>query len=121
MLNVEAMEIWIVAPKGFRPSSWVDMLCDIDEAFDLDPHLVDPCYEIIDGRKCKVLVMMSTVLNDTTHEKTAREELFKEVMCRAAALGLNVSVPEDFAGVYPTWWVWLQEYCDKAKLTLSTR
>ncbi|ODT67946.1 hypothetical protein ABS71_10195 [bacterium SCN 62-11] len=34
-------QIWVVAPKGFRPSAWVEMLIDFDECYDLDPHLID--------------------------------------------------------------------------------
>jgi hypothetical protein len=114
------MLIWIHAPKGFRPSNWVDMLCDIDMAFDLDPHLVDPSYVTVHNERHYVLQVMCSLLDESSEDRVEREALFKEMMSRAAALGLNVTVPQDFPAAFPAWWDWMQVYCLQKKIPLRT-
>lgn len=115
------MEIWIHAPRGFRPSNWVDMLRDFDVAWDLDPYLVDPRYVKIGDESHHVLALLTTLLEEHKTEKKARESLFKEMMSRAAEIGLHVSVPAEFADRFPHWWIWIQEYCAKESIPLDTR
>lgn len=114
------MLIWIHAPKGFRPSNWVDMLCDIDEAFDLDRHLVEPSYVMVDAQRHYVLQVMCSLLDETSPDRATREALFREIMCRVAALGLWITVPTEFSTAFPLWWDWLLEYCQDKKIILRT-
>lgn len=114
------MLIWIHAPKGFRPSNWVDMLCDIDEAFDLDRHLVDPSYVTVNSQRHYVLQVMCSLLDESGEDIEERHALFRELMCRVAALGLQVTVPQEFAPTYATWWEWLEAYCADKKILLQT-
>lgn len=113
------MQIWIHAPKGFRPSNWVDMLRDIDVAFDLDPHLVDPCFVTINKEKHYVLFVMCSLLDQGLPQAAVREALFQEMMAKAASLGLNVTVPSEFAAVYPSCWNWLETYCREKQIALN--
>lgn len=115
------MLIWIHAPRGFRPSNWVDMLCDIDEAFDLDRHLIDPAYVTVGSQKHLVLQLACTsLLDEAAPQRTTREALFQEMMARAAALGLQVTVPDGFARTYPAWWDWLRSFCGQKRVVLRT-
>lgn len=111
--------IWIHAPKGFRPSNWASMLCEIDEAFDLDSHIVDPAYVVVNGRHRLALQVKCSLLDDSGDEQDKRAQLFRELICRVAALGLEVTVPPGFAKAYPTWWSWLQETCHRDKIELT--
>jgi hypothetical protein len=112
--------MWIHAPKGFRPSNWADMLCDIDEAFDLDRHLIEPSYITVESERHYVLQVMCTLLDESSPQRETREALFREMMCRVAALGLNLTVPLEFASTFPVWWDWLVGYCSEKKITLRT-
>lgn len=114
------MLLWIHAPKGFRPSNWVDMLCDIDEAFDLDRHLLDPCYLTVESVRHYVLQVRCSLLDEDDPQRVTREALFREVIARVAALGLNVTVPGEFSSAYPAWWEWLRNFCAEKKITLRT-
>ncbi len=114
------MLIWIHAPKGFRPSNWAEMLCDIDEAFDLERHLIEPSYVTVDSQRHHVLQVMCSLLDETSPERVTREALFREMMCRVAALGLFVTVPDQFPVAFPNWWDWLQDYCAEKGIVLRT-
>jgi hypothetical protein len=111
------MLIWIHAPKGFRPSNWAEMLCDIDEAFDLERHLVEPSYVMVDSQRHHVLQLMCSVLEEGPHRSTG-EALFQELMQRVAALGLLVTVPDRFPTAFPHWWDWLREFCAEKGVVL---
>ena len=114
------MQIWIHAPQGFRPSNWVDMLRDIDVAFELDPHLVDPCFITVNQEKHYVLFVMCSLLDEGLPQAEVREALFQEMMAKAASLGLKVTVPHEFAATYPRWWSWLEPYCREKRIELNT-
>jgi hypothetical protein len=96
------------------------MLCDIDEAFDLDRHLVEPSYITVESQKHYVLQVMCSLLDEAGPARETREALFREIMCRVAALGLNVTVPDQFGPSFPVWWEWLQEYCAEKNIALRT-
>lgn len=113
------MVIWIHAPKGFRPSTWPEMLCEIDEAFDLDSHLVDPGYQVLNGSSHQALQVLCSLLDESGDKVERRAALFRELMSRVASLGLQVTVPEGFSRAYPTWWQWLEEFCAKNKIVLT--
>ena len=57
------MEIWIHAPKNFRPRDWVERLQDFDVVFGLDPYLVDPRIVDVDSEKREVLAVLCTLLD----------------------------------------------------------
>ena len=114
------MLIWIHAPKGFRPSNWTEMLCDIDEAFDLEKHLIEPSYMVVENERHRVLQVMCSLLDASSPERVQREALFRELMCRVAAIGLQVTVPDQFPVAFPNWWDWLQAYCLEKKVVLRT-
>jgi hypothetical protein len=120
LLNLLPMLIWIHAPKGFRPSNWVDMLCDMDEAFDLDNHLLEPSYITVESRRHYVLQVSCSLLDESAPEKERREALFREMMSRVAALGLLVTVPDKFGSAFPGWWDWLREFCAQNRIVLRS-
>ncbi len=114
------MQIWIHAPKSFRPSNWVDMLRDIDVAFGLDPYLVDPCFVVLDGEKHYVLFVMCSLLDEGGVQAKEREALFREMMAKAVSLGLMITVPSEFAARYAQWWDWLEPFCLQGGVRLNT-
>lgn len=113
------MEIWIHAPKNFRPRDWVERLQDFDVVFGLDPYLVDPRFVSVDSEKREVLAVLCTLLDRGDKHDQARENLFKEMMSRAASLGLSVSVPATFPKSYSKWWEWLKSYCKDEEIPLD--
>ena len=113
------MQLWIHAPKNFRPSNWVEMLRDIDVAFGLDQYLVDPCFVTFDGEKHYVLFVMASLLDEVGGRRQEREALFREMMDRAASLGLMETVPASFSVAYPQWSGWLQSFCQTKRIQLT--
>ena len=96
------------------------MMCDIDEAFDLEKHLIEPSYMTVEGERHHVLQVMCSLLDESSPERVQREALFTELMCRVAGIGLQVTVPDQFPMAFPNWWDWLQTYCAEKNIVLRT-
>ncbi len=108
-------EIWVVAPRGFRPSAWVEMLIDFDECYDLDAHLIDRRR----GEDCEVLVM-STELLDASHPLAARyRELLLEMLDKVARMGLILRPPAGVRERFPVTWGELETFCADRKVALE--
>jgi hypothetical protein len=108
-------EIWVVAPKGFRPSAWVEMLVDFDECYDLDAHLIDRRQ----GEHCEVLVM-STDLLDGTHPLAPRYRmLLLEMIDKIAHMGLILRPPAGVRERFPITWGELELICADRKVALE--
>lgn len=108
-------EMWVVAPKGFRPSAWVEMLVDFDECYDLDPHLIDRRQ----GEHGEVLVM-STELLEGTHPLAPRYRmLLLEMIDKIARMGLILRPPTGVRERYPITWGELELICADRKVALD--
>ena len=116
-------ELWVIAPKGFRPSNWVDMLKDFDVAFNLNPYLVDPCMVDTDGdsKKEEVLVVCLELLDPSDSEVTLRQSLFWEMLERAARLGLHLSFPQRFQEQFGDHWPRVESFCSEHRIQFATR
>ena len=108
-------EIWVLSPRGFRPSAWVEMLVDFDECYDLDSHLIDRR----EGEHGEVLVM-STELLETTHPLAERyRELLMDMMDKIARMGLILRPPPGVRERFPVSWGELELFCASRKVTLE--
>lgn len=105
-------EIWVVAPPGFRPSQWVEMLMDFDEAFELDPFLVDRRLD----ESGEVLVL-STRLLDPAHPR--HQSLLWEMLDKVARMGLIVRPPQGIELRYPEPWARVLAFCGERQVRLE--
>ncbi|MFN8606962.1 MAG: hypothetical protein U0931_05490 [Vulcanimicrobiota bacterium] len=108
-------EIWVLAPSGFRPSAWVEMLIDFDQCYDLDAHLIDRRR----GDDSDVLVM-STDLLDGQHPLASRHrELLLEMLDKVARMGLIIRPPVGIRERFPSSWDELERICADRKVALE--
>lgn len=105
-------EIWVLAPPGFRPSQWVEMLMDFDEAYDLDPYLVD--------RRCgehgEVLVLSLDLLNPNEPQHQA---LLWEMLDKVARMGLILRPPTGLELRYPEVWGRVLAFCGERQVRVE--
>ena len=124
---VDDGEIWVIAPKGFRPSNWVDMLRDFDVAFELDPYLIDPGFiDGAHGHREEILVIRLELLDaesvvNPTAEQSARHSLYWEMLDRVASLGLQISFPTRMATEHADAWATSLEFCRNRKISFANR
>jgi hypothetical protein len=124
ILMNEDTEIWVIAPRGFRPSNWVDMLRDFDVAYNLDPFLVDPGFvEHPGGHREEILVIRLELLEQQAdaQEFQLRHDLFWEMLERVGSLGLTVSFPERMAREHPEAWAKAVDYCGQNAIKYANR
>lgn len=108
-------EIWVVAPAGFRPSQWVEMLIDFDEAYELDPHLIDR--RRTEEGECLV---MSVELLDPAHPLAQRHNvLLLEMVDKIARMGLTVRLPGGLGERYPAAWADFEKICLARRVLLE--
>jgi hypothetical protein len=112
-MNVD--EIWVVAPKGFRPSQWVEMLIDFDEAYDLDPHLVDRRLH----QGAEILVLHTQLLDPAHPEAIKHNTLLWEMLDKIARMGLIVRAPEGLAQRFPELWDQVMAFCTQRKVKVE--
>lgn len=112
---IDQDEIWVTAPRGFRPSQWCEMLIDYDEAFDLDAHLVDR--RLHNGHE--VLVLRTDLL-DSSHPLAIRHTtLLWEVLDKVARMGLIVQAPAGMETRYPELWNQVVAFCSQHQVQVE--
>jgi len=117
METIDIKELWVRAPHGFRPSNWVDMLCDFDVGCELDPYCVDRrSYAGLE-----LLTLQASLLDPLPEHPEARRGLFWEMLNKAARLGLFVHYDETFPAEFPDWWTEIEKYCVDNCIQISTR
>jgi hypothetical protein len=113
----ECMQIWVVAPRGFRPSQWVDMLVDYDEAFEVDRYLVDRGY--VDHHE--ILVIAAEMFDPKAEQADQQIACLWEVLGKVSRLGLTLNVHPEFVVHKPEWWQQLQVFLQTHPIPLEMR
>lgn len=114
-MSTNVDEIWVVAPKGFRPSQWVEMLIDYDEAYDLDAHLVDR--RLLDGSE--ILVLHTELLDASNPQSIKYNTLLWEMLDKVARMGLIVRAPAGVAERYPDVWNQVMAFCAQRQVKME--
>ena len=113
----DVRELWVVAPKGFRPSQWVEMLVDYDEAYEVDPYLVDRGY--LDHRE--ILVISGEMFDRKADQADLQQACLWEVLGKVSRLGLILNFHPHFPEVYPDSWAQLQRFLTTNPAKTETR
>lgn len=117
IVDIDYDEIWVVAPHGFRPSKWVEMLRDYDSAYDVDPHLVD---ERLVGHQ-DVLIIEGEILDPSHPQAEARLGCFWELLEKVAEMGLHLSCDPTFLTQRSDWWAPVEAFRVQRGLTITFR
>ena len=110
-------EIWVVAPRGFRPSQWVEMLRDYDVAYGIDPYLVTECRR----DQHDFMIIEGEILDPGHPEATARLGCFWELLDKVAEMGLHLSADPTFIQERPEWWAPVERFQEERNLTIQMR
>jgi hypothetical protein len=110
-------EVWVVAPKGFRPSQWCEMLIDFDEAYDLDPHLIDKrCH----GRE-EIMVMQPELFDHSHADARAHLQLVADILEKIARMGLSLNYHPRLQQARPEIVLAVVALCQERSITLAER
>jgi hypothetical protein len=110
-------EVWVVAPIGFRPSQWCEMLIDFDEAYDLDPHLIDKrCH----GRE-EVMVMQPELFDENHPDATVHLQLLSDILEKIARMGLSLNYHPQLQQSKPEIVTAVVAHCQLRSITLLER
>ena len=73
---LEILEMYVIAPKGYRPHDWVERLMNWDECAELDADLVYP--KFVEGRE--LLVVRAELLDEEHSDRASRMNVFIQVL-----------------------------------------
>ncbi len=116
-LDTDYDEIWVVAPRGFRPSQWVSMLRDYDTAYGVDDHLIDE--RVLDHKD--ILIIEGEILDPEHPESEARLACFWELLEKIAEMGLHLSCDPAFLSQRADWWAPVEAFRVERGLTITIR
>ena len=116
-VNADYDELWVVAPRGFRPSQWVEMLRDYDTAYGIDPHLVDE--SVVDHQD--IMIIEGEILDPDHPRAERRLACFWELMEKVAEMGLHLSCHPDFLKERADWWAPVEEFRERRGLIILLR
>jgi hypothetical protein len=113
----DVRELWVVAPKGFRPSQWVEMLVDYDEAYEVDPYLVDRGY--LDHHE--ILTISGEMFDPKAVQADMQQACLWEVLGKVSRLGLILNIHPHFSDAFPDSWAELQKFLADHPAKTETR
>ena len=116
-LEIDFDEIWVVAPRGFRPSQWVEMLRDYDSCYDVDPHLIDE--RVVDHKD--ILIIEGEILDPEHPQAEARLACFWELLEKIAEMGLHLACDPTFLSQRADWWAPVEAFRVQRGLTITMR
>lgn len=116
-MDAEIFELWVMAPRGFRPSQWAEMLIDFDEAYDLDPELVDKRSK---GRE-DILVIQGRLFAELYDSCKIHQALLLDVLGKVAGLGLALYYHPKLADQDPPLVEKVRQLCQEQRIPVQSR